>query len=124
MEAVYEKTRSAPGSESAMEIPTGVLEKVKNFKAFLKEIGRSKPDQSASETQKRLCLAMEAEGIDASASVMLHQLATQILPWIGEAKLEELLRGYYNYDVSHSERVLRYLEFLKLAYAGAIDFDA
>ena len=122
METFFLQLLNAPVPESLTKVPPQVEEKIKNFKVFLKEI--SKKEENADDSDiKQIDAILISNEINVETSKLLYILSTQILPRIGKEKVETMLRGYYKYEEAHTDRVLKYLTFLELAYNGSIDWS-
>ena len=63
-----------------------------------------------------------SDEIDNESSKVLYIFSKVFLPKFSRKEIESKIRGIYNYSEEHSAKMLRYLEFLELAYSGRIDF--
>jgi hypothetical protein len=116
-----------PIPTSLIQISPDVQKKIKNFQSFFRDITKDTSSQSTSEaddTERRELLdsVLFTDEIDDNAKKALYIFSKMVLPSAGRTAVEEKVRALYGYSEEHSAKILRYLEFLELAYAGKIDF--
>ena len=122
METFFGRLVNLPIPKYLYEIPQEVLAIVTNFKAFFTEInlGVESGLEREANVFDEILFASE---IDDRSAKMLYVFSKFVLTNYGRENTEMKIREIYNYKEEHTPKMLRYLQFLELAYSGQVDFS-